>query len=487
MTPFAYSPKGAQLLCAFFCSDGKLHAAMRRLLFVLLFTFSVSAENGVTILHFSDYHSHALPIYTDDGPRGGIARAIGYLKREKQRGALVFSGGDTMNAGAPAWSDKYGCVEWSWLNGLTDAMAFGNHDADYGREAFERCRSGLRYPLLSANTEGFERYRVFEAGGLRIGVFALAGPDFQQLVKTPGFSFEDPVAAAREVVRELREKERVDAVVLIGHEHSQSDYALARSVPGIDVIFGSHSHLLRELTRIPETDTWFISPGQYLGHISRVVLTVVNGKVSVRGELVPVDGTMKEDRSVARRVRKLQRDLERDPRFASLFVPIGRLDAPLSSAALATRTLAVMRTVSQADVALSTASSFRRPLPAGALTPELLRGSLPYDNEIVTCSMTGLQLQQLLDAGAARKGSDSEFLIAGLTAIDPEKSYRVATTDYVAFVAYKDAFHCERVKTGLRVREELRKALTANVDVDSVDVVDSVDFVDRSDVRSDVH
>jgi len=434
---------------------------MRKLILLLCLALPLGAQTTVTLLHFSDYHSHALPFYTDDGERGGIARAVGYLRGEKRRGALVFSGGDTINSGSPAWSDKYGCVEWRWLNGVVDATAFGNHDADYGLAAFEKCKTAMRYPILSANTKSFERSRVFTVSGKRIGVFALAGSDFPQLVKVPGLTFGDPVAAAREVVRELREKERVDAVVMIGHQHAEADYALARAVPGIDLIFGSHSHLKRELTRIPGTSTWFISPSQYLTYISRVEMTFADGKIDVRGSLVPVDASMRADRMIEKRVARMQRDLENDPQYRELFVPIGRLAAPLSVESLARRTLQVMRAATNADVALSTVSSFRGSLPAGTLTMELLRAALPYDNEIIVCTMSGEQLQRVLDFSASRKGSDSESAIDGPATIDATKTYRVATTDYLANVAYREVFACDKTKSGLRVRDELRK-VTAN-------------------------
>jgi 5'-nucleotidase / UDP-sugar diphosphatase len=432
---------------------------MRTCVLLLLLAFPLSAQTTVTLLHFSDYHSHALPFYTDEGERGGIARAIGYLGREKRKGALVFSGGDTINRGAPAWSDKYGCAEWSWFNGIVDAMAFGNHDADYGREAFDQCRALITYPFLSANTKGFDRHRIYEVRGKRIGVFALAGEDFARLVKTPGFEFRDSVEAAQEVVRELRERERVDVVVLIGHEHVEADYALARAVPGIDLIFGSHSHLKRELTRIPDTNTWFISPSQYLTYISRIELAFTKAGVRVSGGLIPVDARLKPDRLVTRRVKDMQRALEHDPRYRDLFTPIGQLDRPLSVAALAQKTVAIMRSTTKSDVALSTTSSFRQPLPRGTLTMELLLGALPYENDIVTCTMSGAQLQRLLDVNASRKGSDSEAYFDGAPAIDPEGSYRVATTDYMANVAWKEAFDCDRKNSGLKVREELKKAL----------------------------
>lgn len=424
---------------------------MRRLLLLLLLTVPLFAETNVTLLHFSDYHSHALPFYTDEGERGGIARAIAYLKQERRRGALVFSGGDMINKGAPAWSDKYPCAEWPWLNGVVDAMAFGNHEPDYGVERFEQCRKSLTYPILGANVPGLRSYDVLERNGIRIGVFAVAGPDFSRLVK--GMQFGDPIKAAREAVKTLRQTERVHAVVMIGHEHAEDDYALAKAVPGIDVIFGTHSHLKRELTRIPETKTWFISPWQYLAYISRVELSFDGGKLTrVSGRLVPVDRRMREDRRIARRVRKMQRELERDPAYRELFVPIGTLDAPLTVDALAQRTLEAMRSAVQADVAISTTSSFRGSLPKGTLTMELLRGVLPYDNEIVACTMSGTQVQRLLDAAGP------ESFVAG-PAIDPAATYRVATTDYLANVAYKDVFVCEREKTGLRVREELLRRL----------------------------
>jgi 5'-nucleotidase / UDP-sugar diphosphatase len=423
----------------------------RKLLLLLLTALPLTADTTVTLLHFSDYHSHAQPFYTDEGERGGIARAIGYLKQQKRAGALVFSGGDTVNQGAPAWSDKYQCAEWPWLNGIVDAMAFGNHDVDYGWETFQQCRKSVDYPILSANTNGFPRTAVFDVRGVRVGVFALAGDDFTELVKTPGLRFGDPVAAAQEAVRVLRDEKHANVVVMIGHQETGADFELARTVPGIDVIFGSHSHLKRDLMQIPGTATTFISPSQYLTYISRLEVTVAEGRVkSVRGSLIPVDGNLPVDTRIAKRVATMQRDLERDPQYRGLFTAIGKLATPLSTDALAARTLDVMREAAKADIALSTKSSFRSPLPAGTLTMELLRAAMPYDNEIVVCTMTGAQLALALDEAGP------ESYVTGLT-IDPATEYRVATTDYVAYVAYKDVFACDKTQTGLRVRDELRK------------------------------
>lgn len=430
---------------------GKGRTPLRPFVFLLLFSCAIAHARPVrvTLLHFSDYHSHAVPFY-DDGRAGvgGIARAAGYLRQEKKRGALIFSGGDMINRGSPAWSDKYQCAEWPWLNGLVDAMAFGNHDADYGHDAFDRCRAQLRYPILSANTQGMQRTAVLTVKGVRIGVFAVAGPDFPSLVKAEGFTFADRIAAARDAVRALREGEHADAVVMIGHEHIDDDFALARAVPGIDLIFGTHSHLKRELTRIEGTSTWFISPFQYLAYVSRVELTVDDGKVTrVDGKLVRVDDKLPIDRAIDQRVRTMQRELEHDPQYAALFAPIAKLPEAVSVEALAKRAVEIMRRAAKADVAVSTASSFRQALPPGTLTLEALCAAMPYDNEIVVAEMTGAQFEALLVA----PGADGPFVVARPDSIEPSARYRVAMTDYLAGLAKIQA-----VKSGLRVRNEVR-------------------------------
>jgi len=373
----------------------------------------------------------------------------------------MFSGGDIINKGVPAWSDKYTCADWLWWNGIVDAMAFGNHDADYGKAAFEQCRKTVTYPILSANTAGFPRYKVFTAKGIRIGVFALAGPDFQTLIKVEGFSFGDPYAAAREVVRDLRQKEHCDVVVMIGHQHAGDDFKTARAVPGIDLIFGSHSHLKRELTRIPGTQTWFISPWQYLGYISRVELTLDHGKIAnVRGALVPVDSRLGEDKKIAARVKQMESDLERDPAYAGLFKTVATLPRAMSVRDVAMFTLDKMRGAANAEIALSTMSSFRAALPRGPISMEKLRDALPYDNGVVVCTMKGAAVQRLLDFSAARKGSDMESFIAAPPKLDLSRDYRVVTTDFLANIAYREAFDCMRERTGKRVRELVRASLS---------------------------
>ncbi|MBI1878985.1 MAG: bifunctional metallophosphatase/5'-nucleotidase, partial [Chloroflexi bacterium] len=411
------------------------------LLFLLLSVAPALAQDqtSVTILHFSDYHAHAVPFYGEgEANTAGIARLMAYLKPlADDPNVLILSGGDAMNLGSPAWSDKYHCAEWSWLNGLVEAMAFGNHDADYGADVFAQCQSQITYPILSSNilTAGGQplfqadgkTYKVFEVNGHKIGVFALAGPDFARLIKAetmpaPNVTFADRVAVAQEVVKALREQEQVDAVILIGHALYEDDISLAQAVPGIDLILGTHSHRKQELIQIPNTTTYYISPFQYLTYLSRVELAFSGHNLTaVNGQLVRLSNNLPEDPDIAQQVAQMQADLQADPQYAPLYQPVGEAAVELSTAGqftgeavLGNLVMDTFRSAAQAHLALSTSSSFREPIPPGIILEETLRTAMPYTNRILVFDMTGAQVQELLNYSVSRSGSDFFSQVSGV-------------------------------------------------------------------------
>ncbi len=482
---------------------------------VVLLLLSVSSvyaqqDTTITLLHFSDYHAHAVPFYSEgEADTAGVARAIAYLKTyANDPSALIFSGGDMINKGSPAWSDKYQCAEWPWFNGLVKAMAFGNHDADYGADVFAQCQAQVNYPILGSNILGSDgqplfqhdgkTYEVFEVGGVKIGVFAVAGPDFEGLLKpetmpAAGVRFADRIETAREVVKALREEEQVDAVVLIGHALYEDDVALAQAVPGIDLIFGTHSHRKEGLTPIPGTDTVIISPFQYLTYISKVELTFNNGELSnISGDVVKMSNTLPEDPEVTQTVAQMQAELEADPGYAYLYQPIGETAVELSTegqftgeALLGNLVTDIVRDATKAHMAIFTASGFRQPIAPGVILEQDLLTAMPYKNAVFSYDMTGAQIQELLDYSVSRSGSDFfsqvsgvRFNIvedkaaniqilnnpadpsAGYSPLDPAQTYQVATSNFQGLFAggYKDIFaQASYTETGLDVWDEVRK------------------------------
>ncbi len=129
--------------------------------------------------------------------------------------------------------------------------------------------------------------------------------------------------------------------------------------------------------------------------------------------------------------------------------------------------LDIARAELKTQMILATASGFREPIPPGTITEEAFRTAMPYPNRLLVYTMTGAQIQQLLNYSVSRAGSDFfsqvagvRFAIAGDQAraiqvlkdganpaagyapLDPAASYSVATSDFQGKIAggYKDIF-----------------------------------------------
>jgi 5'-nucleotidase len=265
-------------------------------------------------------------------------------------------------------------------------------------------------------------------------------------------------------------------------------------VPGIDVIMGSHSHQKVDLEVLPGTRTYYVSPYQYLAYLAEVRLHF-RGKTleRVSGGLVKLDGTKREDAETAAKVAELQRALEakRPERFEVL----GRLTKPLSDEGISTGetevgnwATEVLRRAAGAHAFFALAAGFRAGLPAGEVKVEDFYGAIPYRNVVVTAEVTGAQLADWVALGESKRGTDAynqrsgvryevkdgrvEGLqvlkdpsnpSAGYEPVKPEATYRLATTDFQAYVAggYKEALaKASRVeRTTLDVHELLKDAL----------------------------
>jgi len=461
----------------------------------------------IEIYHFSDYHSHALPGFAEgDANRGGVARVLGLLEAAKAANpnVLAFSGGDMMNLNNPIWSDVYTCTEWSWFNGIIDGMALGNHEFDYGPQAYSDCLNHTTYPLLSSGLVYSEtlaaylpEYALYTVDGVQIGVFAVAGDDFPRIVRpdlmpagTRWLVGEEKLARAAQIVDTLRTVEGAEIVISIGHQSRAEDEAMARAIPGIDLILGTHSHLKVPLTQIEGTETYFISPFQYLGYVSHVVLEIANGELAaVQGDLIAIDETTPAEPLLAEKVAAMQDTLEalHPERFAILgeaAVLLDNTDITLGETAIGNFVTDLARQAVDAHVFLSTSSSFRAALPPGPITQETYLTALPYTNSIVTATLSGAQLVELLTVSAQKRASDAFSQSSGvrytlhtsdnsISAVqvltDPtnpaagyadialDATYLVATTNFQALIAadYKEIFAAALnvTETGIDINE----------------------------------
>jgi 2',3'-cyclic-nucleotide 2'-phosphodiesterase (5'-nucleotidase family) len=101
-------------------------------------------------------------------------------------------------------------------------------------------------------------YRVFDLDGVTVAIIgtltSFVGPEYamqeaDDLLEC--FPIEESIG---DLVAML--DERADIVVLLTHEGSGADKRLAQALPGIDIIFGGHSHdMFRSLVIADGTDT----------------------------------------------------------------------------------------------------------------------------------------------------------------------------------------------------------------------------------------
>ena len=310
---------------------------------------------AATILFTHDMHSRLLPTReADGGEYGGSARLMTAIQEQRalHPDALLVDGGDFSMGTLFQTAYSTAALELRMLGALGyDAVTFGNHEYDYRAAGFAAmlraaADSGDRLPaLVEANflppAEGEEGdgadaravreafaecgvsdYVLLERGGVPFVIFGLMGQESADYAPMSGMVFHDPAETARRVVEEATAAcaetyGREPVVVCLSHSGTDDgkgeDYELARAVDGIDIIISAHTHTT--LTQpIQVGDTLIVSAGDYCRNLGVLEVTVdEQGRVALAGyELMPIDETLAQDRSIARLVEEYQGEVEED-------------------------------------------------------------------------------------------------------------------------------------------------------------------------------
>src|SRR5687768_6845848 len=189
-------------------------------------------ETLITILHTNDTHSQIDPLPANDKlypGKGGVARRATLVKRVRKENpnTLLIDGGDVFQ-GTPYFNFYKGEVEYKAMSEIGyDVGTLGNHEFDNGVEALAAAMQYAEFDLVSANYDvrgtplesKVKQYVVREIEGVRIGLFGLGISPVGLITPAnfKGVTYRDPVVAAREVVKTLRQTERCSMVVAMTH------------------------------------------------------------------------------------------------------------------------------------------------------------------------------------------------------------------------------------------------------------------------------
>ena len=403
---------------------------------------SAADRARVTLLCTTDMHGHIYPFdyYTGKPADLGVAKIatlVGKARREFPH-LLLVDCGDTIQ-GTPlvyyhnrkdnAPVDPMMLV----MNELRyDSMTVGNHEYNFGLAVLGKARSEARFPWLSANTyrtgtgdTAYAPYIVKDVDGVRIGILGLTTPGipaWENPENYAGLEFRDPVAEAAKWVPILRAREHVDAVVVAMHmgleedlgtgrgkigdvPHENAALAIARQVPGIDLILLGHTH--RDVPSLVVAGVLLTQAGRWADHLVEADLyfsregpggwTLI-GKAA---ESLPVDSSVPADPRILALAEPYHRET-----LAWLNKPIGTSDRaietgdPLHDSAMIDLIQRVQLEAGQADVSLASSFNPHARIPAGPVTVRDIAGLYVYENTLFVIEVTGAQLRAALEHSA---------------------------------------------------------------------------------------
>lgn len=215
----------------------------------------------IRLMHVNDVHSHLEEIPASlilDGEKtylalGGMGRLAYKVKevRAEYPQTLLLCAGDAVQ-GTLYFPTYNGKAEADFMNHLGfDAMVLGNHEFDKGDAFVREFANELNFPVLAANmamkTPGagiFKPYSIKNVGGEKVAVIGLITPETATISNAgPNVTFFDEIDRAKKITALLEEK-GVNKIIVLSHLGYGRDMALAKAVPGIDVIVGGHTHTL---------------------------------------------------------------------------------------------------------------------------------------------------------------------------------------------------------------------------------------------------
>lgn len=422
----------------------------------------------ITLLGIGDIYEFA-----GDGDQGGFARLNAVAKAEKAANpnTLYLFDGDMLSPSILSGFDKgQNTID------LTNLVPFdlavpGNHEFDFGPENFMEKMKGSKYPWAAINitkadgspVEGLGGVTVKEVAGLKIALIPVA-QDTTPEVSSPGdLKFLPTVDTAIDAAKAAR-KDGADLVVGVVQTDMTNDQKLIKS-HAFDVILSGDDHSYATaydgVTAYVETsiDGRVISPVDLIVNVSEK-----DGKrvVKWKPEFRFIDtANVTPDPESQAMVDKFQKQLDDE-----LNVEIGVAETALDSrrnvvrgeeSAMGNLIADAIRETTGADIAIMNGGGIRADRtydPGTKLTRRDILTELPFGNKTVLTVLPGSQVLAALENGVSQveKGAGRFPQVSGMTFVydpsapagsrvsevmvggqplDLNKTYKLATNDYV--------------------------------------------------------
>jgi 2',3'-cyclic-nucleotide 2'-phosphodiesterase/3'-nucleotidase len=396
----------------------------------------------ITILGTTDLHGNILSVdyYTNKPDNRGLAKIATLIKRirKEQPNVLLIDSGDTIQ-GTPLESfhnrknNKPPDPMMLMMTSLNyDAMAVGNHEYNFGLKVLEKARKEAGFPWLSSNTydkaTGKPHYKPYsdkEVAGVKIGILGLTTPGVPNWDNPPnyaGLEFHEPVAEARKWVPILRDQEKADVVVIAMHmgleedlrtgeinpgqvPHENEAIAIAKEVPGVDVIFMGHTH--REVPAVYINGVLLTQANHWGRHLARADLYLQKAGSGWRmyaksARTIPADDRVEPDPEIVKLAEPYDRETQ-----GWLSRIIGDSSQELTAREARFRDTAILDLIQKvqleagkADVSMVASFNADARIAKGPVSVRDIAGLYVYENTLAVLEVTGQQLKDALEHSA---------------------------------------------------------------------------------------
>jgi 2',3'-cyclic-nucleotide 2'-phosphodiesterase (5'-nucleotidase family) len=440
----------------------------------LVATVARAETATVTFIVMNDIYQMGDTAMPDGGRRGGFARLAAVVRAERAKGGHVIlaHGGDTLSPSLMSGIDQGEHIITLTNMLRPDIFVPGNHEFDFGKDVFLKRMAEATFPLYAANLQttdgrplpGFKDRHIVTVGGVRIGLTGAAYEDSSRLSSPGDLKFAPSVAAIRREATTLRQ-EGADFVVAVVHAERNQGAALM-ATGAVDLILTGHNHDLF----IHFDGRNAMAESSYDAHYVVLIDVTINVKVEEGQRIVTwwprfrvVDtATATPDPEVAAAVASFERELSRE-----MDVSLGATAVELDSrngtvrtreAAIGNLVADAMRDKTRAMAAIMNGGGIRggRVYPPGTpITRRDILAELPFGNRVVTIDVKGQALREALENGLSRIESAAGRFpqVSGLTIeydprrppgrrilairiggkpLDPNRTYRIATNDFLA-------------------------------------------------------
>jgi 5'-nucleotidase/UDP-sugar diphosphatase len=433
-----------------------------------------SGDEKLTIFYWNDFHAQTMPFpanpqYLNSKKVGGEAYFASLLRQKrlgeaKSSNVLVLDAGDEFQ-GAPISVMTQGKSCFELLNLLApDAMTLGNHEFDYGYESLLSLLKVLIVPVLAANLLetatlsfplGVRPYLIKKFPHLTVGIIGLTLPELSKNTAAGASAKVTVMPIVPTVSRyiDTLRAQNAQCIIVVSHAGLTNDIELAKSVKGIDVIIGGHTHTPLFLPKKigPTLICQAGGRGRYLGVLKMAVSASKRSIVSYQGALLEV--TPKKttaDSVVGLLVNKQEKLVD-----SLLGDTIGTLATPLIRSRTDECNLGdfeadALKDGAKTDIALVNSGGLRTDLSAGPVRVRDIWEINPFSNEIVIVRLTGKQVvtfltkqvdspQELLQVSGLSYTYNSkedsakrlETVTVNGATIDTLRIYSIATNSYI--------------------------------------------------------